>query len=214
MQSAIYYYNEAYDYEIGNKTVLDYSQIDVTSLRPNEFKRIFMAHEVAYKNYREAYINLLFFIESFINAIGYNAILEPNCFTEEQVNRLHGFFIPKRNNYKKYSDIPTKIKDISRIISGVEIDVTISPYMDYIKGVVEIRNKYIHSSPFEAKASLNYTRINWKQKCLLLIESFALELIQKIWMHCYSNKRFPPFVYNGFYLGTFKGYQSKGVTAN
>jgi hypothetical protein len=215
LDSAIYYYNEAYDHETGNKKVVDYSQIETNSIKMNEFKRIYSAEEVVYKNYRETYINLLFFIESFINSIGYNAILEPNCFSADEVNRLQGFKIAQKNNRIIYSNISQKIEDISFIISGSKIDLTKYPFVDYIKQEVEIRNKYIHSSPFEEKEKINYSRINWKQKAIDLINGFAIEsLLMKLWSHCYPQRRFPPFVFNGFYLGTFKGFQSKGVALN
>lgn len=215
LDSAIYYYNEAYDHETGNKKVVDYSQIETSSIKPHEFKRIYSADEVVYKNYREAYINLLFFIESFINSIGYNAILEPNSFTTDQVNRLQGFRLAPKNNRILYSNISQKIEDISVIISGNKIDLTKHPFVDYIKQEVEIRNKYIHSSPFEEKEKMNYSRINWKQKAIDVINGFAIEsLLMKLWSHCYPSRKFPAFIYNGFYLGTFKGFQSRGVAVN
>lgn len=214
LNSAIYYFNEAYDYEIGNKTVFTYNQIDVDKLRTHEFKRIYTAEEVAYKNYRESYINILFFIEAFINAIGYNAILEPNTYSQEQINKLHGFSLAKKNDRIIYSNISTKLQDISTIISGVPIDLRQSPYCDYIKSEVEIRNKYIHSAPHEEKEKLNYSRINWKDKCHFLIESFAIKILEAIWTQCYPQRNFPPYIFNGFYMGTFKGFQSKGVLAN
>lgn len=215
LDSAIYYYNEAYDHETGNKKVVDYSQIETSSIKTFEFKRIYSAEEVTYKNYREAYINLLFFIESFINSIGYNAILEPNKFTTDQINRLQGFKIAPKNNRVIYSNISQKIEDIAFIVSGNKIDLTKYPFVDYIKQEVEIRNKYIHSSPFEEKEKLNFSRINWKQKAIDLINGFAIEaLLMKLWTHCYPKKRFPVFIFNGFYLGTFKGFQSKGLAVD
>jgi len=215
LDSAIYYYNEAYDHETGNKKVIDYRQIETSSIKPFEFKRIYSSEEVVYKNYREAYINLLFFIESFINSIGYNAILEPNSFSTDQVNRLQGFWLARKNNRIMYSNISQKIEDISEIISGNKIDLTKYPFVDYIKQEIEIRNKYIHSSPFEEKEKLNYSRINWKQKAIDLINEFAIEsLLMKLWSHCYPPRKFPAFIYNGFYLGTFKGFQSRGVAVN
>jgi hypothetical protein len=215
LDSAIYYYNEAYDHETGNKKVLDYSQIETSTIKTYEFKRIYSAEEVTYKNYREAYINLLFFVESFINSIGYNAILEPNSFSVDEVNRLQGFKIAQKNSRVIYSNISQKIDDIAFIISGNKIDLTKYPFVDYIKQEVEIRNKYIHSSPFEEKEKLNYSRINWKQKAIDLINGFAIEaLTMKLWTHCYPQRRFPAFIFNGFYLGTFKGFQSKGVALN
>lgn len=214
LNSAIYYYNEAYDYENGLKVVLDYSQIDADKLKCYEMKRIYTAEEVTFKNYREAYINLLFFIEAFINSVGYNAILESNSYTPEQINRLHGFSLSKRNNRILYSNISKKMEDIAFIISGIKIDLNQSPYKDYVKSEVEIRNKYIHSSPYDEKVKLNYTRINWKDKCLILIETFTLEILEAFWKHCYPKRNFPPYIFNGFCMGTFKGFQSKGVLAN
>lgn len=215
LNTAIYYYNEAYDHETGNKKVVDYSQIETGTIKLNEFKRIYSAEKVVYKNYREAYINLLFFIESFINSIGYNAILEPNSFSTDQLNRLQGFRVASKNNRVIYSNISQKIEDIALIISGKKIDLTKYPFVEYIKQEVEIRNKYIHSSPFEEKEKMNYTRINWKQKSIDLINEFAIEsLLMKLWSHCYPKRNFPAYVYNGFYLGTFKGFQSRGVAVN
>jgi|GEM_PF-5565896 len=66
-----------------------------------------------FRNFREAYINLVFFIESFINSVGLDALLDGSAKTETDENKLKG--IEKiKNGWKTYSTLKQRIKNFHK----------------------------------------------------------------------------------------------------
>jgi len=205
--SAYHFYNEGYDYYHGRKVVRNYSEMDINSIPFTEQKRIQQADEVMLRNFREAYINLIFFVEGFINSVGYDAYLKglaKNNIDDE--NRLKGFTIRKENR-KSYHQLRQKIEIIPFIINGTKVDCEIEPYQTYLKINVELRNTYVHSSPDKPKITFGFE--DWKNKCDELIDGGCFQVMEAFWKTCYPAVHFPIVIFNTFYAASFKGRPSK-----
>ncbi len=106
LHSAAHFYNEAYDYFNDRKKIYAYDEIDTTELISYEMRRIQPREEVIFRNFRESYINLIFFIESFINSVGFDAFLSGVGKNEDEELKLKGIQkINPKNNYPTYSDL-------------------------------------------------------------------------------------------------------------
>ena len=109
LYSAIFYYNEGYDLFHGRKVIEPPTQDEVMRLPAFEFKRIHDNDEVKYRSFRESFINLILFVESFINAVGYDAYLRGLAKNLNEENNLKGInSVNLKNGYKKYSNFREK----------------------------------------------------------------------------------------------------------
>lgn len=206
LHSAAHFYNEAYDY-YHDKKEINYD-IKLDKNNPYELRRIQPKEEVIFRNFREAYINLIFFVESFINSVGFDAYLAGSAKTANEELQLKGIqkIIPK-NGYKKYSNLRDRIINISRIINGKAIDPDLEPYKSYLDNCVELRNQYVHSSPEKGKILLGME--DWKNKCDNMINNECFDFLNAFWKNCYPNKIFPKVIFNTFCGNSFKGHQGK-----
>lgn len=207
LHSAAHFYNEAYDYYYQRKTIKNYSEIDNNSIHWTEQKRIQPSGEVSFRNFREAYINLIFFVESFINSVGYHAYLSGISKDVNDENHLRGINKVDKNGFKIYSNLKQRISNISQIIGGQAIDCTKEPFSSYLQDGVELRNQYIHSSVDKPK--LKYSLENWKKKCDLMIDTDCMNTLNMFWKACYSNEHFPIIIANAFDGNSFKGRPGK-----
>lgn len=209
VNSAAYFYNEAYDYFNSNKEV-NYN-IDLSRGRFHEFKRIQSKEEIMFRNYREAYINILFFMESFINSVGFDAYLSGLAKDENDENQLKGIEnINPKNGYIKYSTLRQRLENIPRIINSKRIDTNQDPFKSYLQNDVELRNKYVHSSPEKGRILLGLE--DWKSKCDKLIQSDCFTVLNEFWSSCYPNQIFPKVIFNTFWGNSFKGHQSRSYS--
>lgn len=204
LYSAAYYYNEGYDYYYDLK-----NPILINNTGPFDNKRIPSKEETMFRNFRESYINIIFFIESFINSVGFDAFLAGLANEEIDEYQLKGIDSISKSGYKKYSTLQTKIQNISRIISGSTINTKAYPFENYLNECVELRNQYVHSSPEKGKIKLSID--DWKTKCDTLISKECYAVIDTFWKGCYPNKRFPPIIFNILCGNSFKGHQGKFV---
>lgn len=209
VHTAAYFYNEAYEYFNSNKDV-DYN-IDLSRGRFHELKRIQSKEEIMFRNYREAYINILFFMESFINSVGFDAYLSGQAKNENDKNQLKGIeSISPKNGYIKYSNLRQRLENIPRIINSKRIDTKQDPYKSYLQNDVELRNKYVHSTPEKGRILLGLE--DWKSKCDKLIKSDCYCVLNEFWSSCYPDQIFPKVVFNTFWGNSFKGHQSRSYS--
>jgi hypothetical protein len=208
LHSAAHFYNEAYDYYNNRKKIHTYDEIDTSKLKPYEMRRIQPREEVIFRNFRESYINLIFFIESFINSVGFDAFLSGVGRDSDDELKLKGIQrINPRNNHPTYSSIKQRIKNFAKIIGGNSVDIEMEPYKSYFEDSVELRNQYVHSSPIKGK--ILYGINDWKNKCDEMIDNKCHELLKDFWHKCYPNKSFPKVIFNVFHGNSFKGHQGK-----
>jgi hypothetical protein len=209
LHSAAYFYNEAYDYYNNRKEVKFYDAKDFGKLHPFEMRRIQPKEEVMFRNFREAYINMIFFIESFINSVGYNAYLDGVGKTEKDEFNLRGIQSMKANKKPIFSDLTQRIKNFAKIIGNNSIDAGTEPYQSYLNQSVELRNQYIHSSP--EKGKIQFSVEDWKKKCDEMISTKCFDFLNAFWKSCYPNLTFPKVIFNEFHGSSFKGHQGKFV---
>lgn len=208
LYSAAHFYNEGYDYYHDRKTIKSYNDKDYGEIHPFEMRRIQPKEEVMFRNFREAYINLVFFVESFINSVGLDALLAGSAKSETEENKLKG--IEKiKNGWKTYSTLKQRIKNFSQIINGTPIDTDKDPIKSYLEVSVELRNQYVHSSADKTKN--RYTPDDWKLKCDEMIDHKCFEMLEGFWKGCYPAKVFPKVIFNEFYGSSFKGHQGRFV---
>jgi len=127
LYSAAHFYNEGYDYYHGRKTIKFYNDKEYGEIHPFEMRRIQPKEEIVFRNFREAYINLVFFIESFINSVGFDALLGGSAKSETEENKLKGIEKIKKNGWKSYSTLKQRITNFSQIIDGKPIDTNKDP---------------------------------------------------------------------------------------
>src|SRR6266542_5454069 len=188
LYSAAHFYNEGYYYYHNRKIIRFYNEKDYNEIHPFEMKRIQPKEEVMFRNFREAYINIVFFIESFINSVGFDALLNRFAKCEDDENKLKG--IEKiKNGWRTYSTLKQRIKNFSLIINGSPIDTSKEPIKSYLEVSVELRNQYVHSSTDKTKN--RYTPEDWKYKCDEMINHKCFEVLEAFWKGCYPKKVFP-----------------------
>ncbi|TRW27119.1 hypothetical protein FMM05_00260 [Flavobacterium zepuense] len=207
MHSAAHFYNEGYDYYYQRKTIKNYSEIDINSIHWTEQKRIQPSDEVSFRNFREAHINLIFFVESFLNSVGYHAYLSGAGKNVDEENQLRGIESITRKGFKNYSNLKQRISNISRIVGGQALDCDQEPFSTYLQTSVELRNQYVHSSVDKPK--IYQTLENWKEKCDKMIDTECMGLIRKFWQACYPTQPFPIIIANAFDGNSFKGRPGK-----
>jgi hypothetical protein len=205
LHSAAFFYNEGYEY-LNNQKDIKY-EIDFERLKLYEHKRIQSREERMLRNFREAYINLVFFMESFINSVGFNAFLDGLAKNELEENNLKGIESISKNGFKNFSNLKQRLKNIPKIISGSELDTMQEPFSSFLNYDVELRNKYVHSSP--EKGSIQIQPEEWKMKCDNLIATDCFEILNGFWKSCYPSKTFPKVIFNTFWGNSFKGHQGK-----
>lgn len=206
VHSAAHFYNEAYDYYHNKKNIKYYNDKDFGEIGKYELRRIQPKEEVMFRNYREAYINIIFFTESFINSVGYDAYLAGlgrNTTEDLQLKGIQG--INPKNNFIRYSSLRQKITNICQIIGNSIINLDAEPYKSYLDHNVELRNQYVHSSPENEKIYLNVD--DWKIKCDRMIDNECFIFLNRFWSNCYPKKSFPKNIYNVFKGNSFKGHQ-------
>lgn len=206
VHSAAYFYNEAYDYYEGNKEVVNRS----VNNKKFENKRIQQEGEIMFRNFREAYINMIFFIESFINSVGFNAYLEGKANNDVDEYQLKGIEKISNKGFKSYSNLSQKIRNISRILNSTSLNVEDEPFKSYLKSNVELRNQYVHSSPEKGKILLSMD--DWKDKCDRMIKDECMTLLLAFWKGCYPDRHFPKVIFNCFFGNSFKGHQGRFVS--
>ncbi|NVK08875.1 MAG: hypothetical protein HWD89_07460 [Tenacibaculum sp.] len=209
LYSASYFYNEGFDFFNNRKNPI--SNNEIHNLPSTEMKRIQSKEEMMFRSFREAFINIIFFVESFINSVGYDAYLKGKGVNESEKNKLKGIKSIKANGFKSYLSIRGKFKEYSRIISGTELDTENPIIENYIKKCVELRNKYVHSSP--EKGSLKVSLEEWKNKCDSMIDKQCFEVLNTFWKGCYPDKQFPVIIYNELSSSSFKGRLGKMMIA-
>jgi len=161
-----------------------------------------------FRNFREAYINLIFFVESFVNSVGFDAYLAGFAKTYEEELHLKGIQKENpKNGHRTYSDFKQRLKNFARIIGDEAINVAVEPYKSYIENSIELRNQYIHSNPTKSKISLGLE--GWKKKCDIFIDHECFDLLNSFWETCYPKKVFPKVIFNEFYGNSFKGHQGR-----
>jgi hypothetical protein len=207
LHSASHFYNEAYEYYFDQKKINYNPNIDKKF--PFDLKRIQPKEEVMFRNFRESFINIIFFIESFINSVGYDAYLNGIGKTNEEELHLKGIEKLNKKGFPIYPDLRNKIKNIVRVINNIEINTDSEPYKSYLEKSVELRNQYVHSSPNKPKILLGID--DWKEKCDFMINKECLEILTEFWKSCYPNKSFPKIIFNVFGGDSFKGHQGKFV---
>ena len=206
--SASHFYNEAYDYYHNRKDIKYYDDKDFGEIHAFEMRRIQSKEEIMFRNFREAYINIIFFIESFINSVGIDAFLNGIAKTEDEENKLKGIESIKKG-WINYSKLKQRITNISGIINGIPIDTTKEPIKSYLDISVELRNQYVHSSTNKPKN--RYTLEEWKIKCDEMINNKCFGVLNEFWKGCYPTKPFPKVIFNEFNGNCFKGHQGKFV---
>ncbi len=208
LYSSSNFYNEAYDYYYRRKEIKLYDAMDSLSIPSFEMTRIQPREEVMFRNFRESYINLIFFIESFINSIGFDAYLRGTAKNIDDENILKGIkSINPKNGRKSYCSIKDKLERFPKIIANNTIDIGIDPYKSYLNISVELRNQYVHSSHEKGKALLSVD--DWKKKCDEMIEHQCFDLLNEYWKSCYPNQSFPKIIFNAFYGNSFKGHHGR-----
>lgn len=206
VHSAAHFYNEAYDYYNDKKDINYDFKLDKNN--PYELRRIQPKEEVMFRNFREAYINIIFFVESFVNSVGYDAFLAGKAQNKEEENHLKGIqSVNSKNGFKKYSSFKQKIENISKILNGTTINTDLEPYKSYLDHSVELRNQYVHSSPDKGKILLGIE--DWKSKCDKMINKECFDFLNTFWISCYPTKSFPKVIFNVFWGNSFKGHQGK-----
>jgi hypothetical protein len=205
--SAAHFYNEAYDYYNHFKTV-DYS-VDLTRAKFFEHKRIQSKEEVMFRNFREAYINIIFFMESFINSVGFDAYLKKIGKNQDEENKLRGVENVTKKGNEQFSTLKQRLTNIPKILNSCNLDTSKEPFKSYLQNNVELRNKYVHSSPYKDHVQVGL--IEWKQKCDLLIATDCYEVLNSFWKACYPRKTFPKIIFNTFWGNSFKGHQGKSI---
>lgn len=209
VHSAAYFYNEAYEYYYNKKKVSTYNDISPDEIGRFEFTRIQSRDERMLRNFRESYINIILFVESFINSVGYDAFLSGKAKTPSDELKLRGIQGQRQNGKYNYSTLINKLENIPGIIGGAAVDVTSEPYASYIAQDVELRNGYVHSSPDKPKPKFSIE--DWKQKCDEMIETKCQLILDSFWKACYPLKDFPGVIFNAFHGNSFKGIQHKMV---
>ena len=207
LHSASHFYNEAYDYYYDKKDVNYNTKID--NKFPFDLKRIQPKEEVMFRNFREAFINIIFFVESFINSVGFDAYLNGIAKTNDEELHLKGIENMNKKGFPVYPNLRVKIKNIARVLNNVEINTDLEPYKSYLEKSVELRNQYVHSSPSKPKLLLSID--DWKEKCDLMINNECMDILTEFWKSCYPNKPFPKIIFNEFGGNSFKGHQGKFV---
>src|SRR5690606_29723779 len=205
--SAAHFYNEAYDYYHRRKEIKNYRELDIAKIHYTEQKRIQSSDEVAYRNFREAFINLVFFVESFINSVGFHAYLDNAGKSPIEKNQLKGIQSIDKNGFNRYSNLRQRIENISKILGGESIDTKQEPFRSYLESSVELRNQYVHSSPDKGK--IYFSLNDWKTKCDEMIDKVCLEVMETFWNSCYPQKQFPIIIFNEFCGNSFKGRAGK-----
>lgn len=201
--SAAYFYNEGYDYYNDIKKVD--TKVDLMRAKFYEVTRIHTEEEIIFRSFREAYINIIFFMESFINSVGFDAYLAGLGKTETNDNQLKGIQSVSKSGFKKYSSLRQRLEDIPRIIDNNLLDVNQDPFKPYLTQEVELRNRYVHSAPEKGRLLLDTE--DWKNKCDQMIQSDCYNILNAFWMHCYPDKSFPKVIFNGAWGNSFKGHQ-------
>ena len=209
VHSAAHFYNEGYDYYHVKKTIKTYKDIRQAGAGKFEHTRIQLEDEVMMRNFREAYINIILYIECFINSVGYDGYLSGASASTGDQLKLRGIQGTRSNGRYNYSSLTNKIENISRIIGGSAIDVSIEPYASYLAQDVELRNSHVHSSPDKPKK--HFSIEGWKQKCDEMIETKCQLILNAFWNACYRSKPFPRVIFNAFHGNAFKGIQHKMV---
>ena len=205
LHSAAYFYNEAFDYYHQRKQVSPYEATDYATKHSSELKRIQTGEEVMFRNFRESFINLIFFTESFINSVGIDASLRGIAQNPDDENKLKGIGSPNKNGYTSYLTLRQRMEHTSRIISGVALDTKQDPIHSYLQVSAELRNQYVHSSANKPK---NYFSLeDWKQRCDEMISHECFAVLEAFWSGCYPNLMFPKVIYNAFHGTSFKGFQ-------
>lgn len=205
--SAAFFYNEAYGYYQGKKDVFFYDQIPPEDIGKFEFTRIQPKEEIMFRSFRESFINIVLYIDSFINSVGYHAFLDGKGSNETDKLNLRGIQGKRKNGLFIYSNLVNKIENISRIIGGSAVDVTREPFASYLEQDIELRNCYIHSSPDKPKK--HFSIDGWKTLCDEMIESKCQFILNSFWRACYPTMRFPGVIFNEFHGNAFKGIQHK-----
>lgn len=203
LYSATYFYNEAYDYYLGRKASKKYSDPEVQSLHFTEVKYIQTSEEVAFRNFRESFINLIFFVESFINSVGYHGYLSEVTTDQEAQNQLKGVQRVSPKGFKNYSTLKQRIENISRILGGSSIDCTKEPFKSYLETNVELRNQYVHSSAERGKSYVSLDE--WKKRCDDMIDITCCDIIKAFWKSCFPGAGLPIVILNTFHGNSFKG---------
>lgn len=207
LHSAAYFYNEGFDYYHERKQVSLYTANDYATKHPYELKRIQSSEEVIFRNFREAFINLIFFTESFINSVGIDAFLKGIAQSPDDANKLKGISSLNRNGYATYLTLRLRMEHTSRIIGGTALDTKQNPVQAYLQDSVELRNQYVHSSATKPK---NYfTAGDWKLKCDDMISHQCFAVLNTFWKACYPQKVFPKNIFNAFHGSSFKGFQGQ-----
>ncbi len=207
LHSSSHFYNEAYDYYFERKEI-NYN-VEIDNKYPFDLKRIQPKEEVMFRNFRESFINIIFFIESFINSVGFDAYLNGVAKTHQDELHLKGIEKLNKKGFPVFPNLRDKIKNIARVISNVEINTDCEPYQSYLEKSVELRNQYVHSSPNKPKLILGID--DWKEKCDLMINNDCLDILTEFWKSCYPSKPFPKIIFNVFGGNSFKGHQGKFV---
>lgn len=207
--SAAHFYNEGYEYYNNKKHIKTYNEIPHEEIGPFEMTRIQLREEVMLRNFRESYINIILFIESFINSVGFDAFLDNKAQTPADELKLKGIQGIRKNGRYNYSSLINKIEDITRIIGGSPADITNEPFASYLAQDVEFRNTYVHSSPDKPKPLFSID--DWKHKCDELIKDKCQLILNAFWKACYHNRSFPGVIFNAFHGNAFKGIQHKMV---
>ena len=210
VHSAAFFYNEGYEYYHKRKQVRFYDDKEFKPVGLFELTRIQTREEILLRTFREAYINIILFIESFINSVGYDAFLNGVATSEEDGLKLKGIETKRKNGRFVYSNFANKLENITRIISGKEIDLSKEPFNSYIEQDIELRNGYVHSSPDKPKTF--FTIDGWKAICDQMISTKCQDILDCFWKACYPNKRFPVAIFNQFHGNSFKGIRHKMVT--
>lgn len=207
VHSAAHFYNEGYDYLHGKKEIKFYDQIPQHEIGAFEMRRIQPKEEVMFRNFREAFVNIILFIESFINCVGYDAYLAELAQSPADRLKLQGIQGQRKNGKYNYSTMHDKLINITRIVGGKEIDTDIEPFLSYEKSDVELRNMHLHSKLMSQQILLDHH--GWKNKCDEYIDHKCFDVINSFWKACYPAKPFPVHIFNVFSGNSFKGHQGK-----
>jgi hypothetical protein len=113
LYSASFFYNEGFDYFNDRKNPISYSESN--KLASSEMKRIQSKEEMMFRSFRESFINFIFFVESFINSVGYDSYLKGKGTNDSEKNKLKGIKSINARGFKTYLSIRGKFKEYSRI---------------------------------------------------------------------------------------------------
>jgi hypothetical protein len=197
LQSAQYFYNEGMLYYLGGKE---------PSIQPTEKFTKFIqipnfkkpSKQVLLIRYlKESFINLILFVESFVNAVAFDAYL--NNVTSDETKKLHLLGKKGKGEYE-YLNIRHKFEKIPLIINNklmLKIDLNSDPYKTYFSNFVELRNTYVHTSP--AKGNTWLSSEEWIKKNNLFIDTICLPVIEGFWKACYPDKRFPLYLHRSYH---------------